>query len=233
MPLQRVVERDTLANQPLTVIDQQPQIELRALSCAAGKASRPSRNAARATEIASMLSDFPRPRTPRGDAAISLVVTRRTRSPRRIRNRSNDPETCRQSSIAHTRSPPRRRAHANNAANPLAPTCTVCSPTNSPVVANDATIVCERLCASAPSTIMTSSTSTSTGWTPGGHGLLRALPRSYQVTPDIPDRRRATQRKVVRPNGRQPERESARRRSGTISTASDITDTEDQNSKPG
>jgi hypothetical protein len=58
------------------------------------------------------------------------------------------------------------------------------------------------------------------------------MPRSYQVTPDIPDRRRATQRKVVRPNGRQPERESARRRSGTISTASDITDTTDHNSKP-
>src|SRR5215217_2313294 len=29
--------------------------------------------------------------------------------------------------------------------------------------------------------------------TPGGHGLLEAVPRIYQVTPDIPDRRRATQ----------------------------------------
>ena len=37
-------------------------------------------------------------------------------------------------------------------------------------------------------------------WTPGGHGLLGALPRSYQVTPDIPDRRRATQQKEVRPD---------------------------------
>src|SRR5215207_7506938 len=67
---------------------------------------------------------------------------------------------------------------------------------------------------------------------PGGHGLLRALPRSYQVTPDIPNRRRATQRKVVRPNGRQPARESARRRSGTIPSASDITDDPNHNSKP-
>ena len=41
---------------------------------------------------------------------------------------------------------------------------------------------------------------TSGCWTPGGQGLLRALPRSYQVTPDIPDRRRATQQKEVRPN---------------------------------
>jgi hypothetical protein len=28
MPLQRVVERDALAHEPLTVVDQQPQIEL-------------------------------------------------------------------------------------------------------------------------------------------------------------------------------------------------------------
>src|ERR671929_701839 len=36
--------------------------------------------------------------------------------------------------------------------------------------------------------------------TPGGHGLLEALPRIYQVTPDIPDRRRATKHKEVRPS---------------------------------
>src|SRR3954471_480662 len=38
------------------------------------------------------------------------------------------------------------------------------------------------------------------GRTSGGHGLLEAKPRIYQVTPDIPDRRRATQQKEVRPN---------------------------------
>jgi hypothetical protein len=38
------------------------------------------------------------------------------------------------------------------------------------------------------------------GRTPGGHGLLEALPRIYQVTPDIPDRRRATKQKEVRPS---------------------------------
>src|SRR5919112_4102395 len=37
-------------------------------------------------------------------------------------------------------------------------------------------------------------------WTPGGHGLLEALPRIYQVTPEVPDRRRATQQKEVRPS---------------------------------
>src|ERR687896_1117872 len=37
-------------------------------------------------------------------------------------------------------------------------------------------------------------------WTPGGHGLLEALPRIYQVTPEVPDRRRATKHKEVRPS---------------------------------
>jgi hypothetical protein len=69
-------------------------------------------------------------------------------------------------------------------------------------------------------------------WTAGGHGLLGALPRSFQVTPDIPDRRRATQQKEVRPTGRQPQRESARRPVGTISSASDVTDEPNRNSKP-
>src|ERR687897_1462346 len=36
--------------------------------------------------------------------------------------------------------------------------------------------------------------------TPGGHGLLEAVPRIYQVTPEIPDRRRATKQKEVRPS---------------------------------
>jgi hypothetical protein len=146
-----------------------------------------------------MLSDLPRPRASRRDAAISLLGTRSTRSPRSIKNRSNEPETCRQSSSAHSRSAPRPRAQRSNAAEPFAPDWTVCSPSSSPVVAETATIVCERLWVSAPNTIIDLVHLHSNEWTSGGHGLLRALPRSYQVTPDIPDRRRATQQKVVRP----------------------------------
>src|SRR4051812_7730466 len=101
-----------------------------------------------------MLSDLPRPRACRRDAAINLLATRSTRSPRSIRNRSNEPETCRQSSSAHTRSAPRLRAHPSNAAAPFAPDWTVCSPSSSPVVAETAAIVCERLWVSAPSTII-------------------------------------------------------------------------------
>ena len=92
-----------------------------------------------------MLSDFPRVLAARRESAISLVGTRSTRSPRAIKNRSNDPATCRQSSNAQTRSPASPRAQITSAANPRAPTCTVFSPKSSPVAAATAAIVCERL----------------------------------------------------------------------------------------
>jgi hypothetical protein len=98
-------------------------------------------------------------------------------------------------------------------------------------------LTARRSCASAcgcPQRARSSTPSTflSIDWTSGGHGLPGALPRSFQVTPDIPDRRRATKQKVVRPNGRQPQRESARRRSRNRHLASDVTDDPNRNSKP-
>ena len=45
-------------------------------------------------------------------------------------------------------------AQPSSAAEPFAPDWTVCSSSSSPVVAETAAIVCERLCASAPSTII-------------------------------------------------------------------------------
>src|SRR3954453_4433875 len=73
----------------------------------------------------------------------------------------------------------------------------------------------------------------SQGRTPGGHGLLEAGPRIYQVTPDIPGRRRATQQEQVRP---QIWPTASKRVSsppvGTIPSASDITDDPNHNSKP-
>ena len=105
---------------------------------------------------------------------------RSTRSPRSIKNRSKDPDTCRQSSSAQTRSSPSSRAHDNSPPNPARPTWTVRSPTNSPVAAPTPAIVCERLWVSAPSTIMALVLS-DRGSTAGGHGLLGALPRSLSV----------------------------------------------------
>ena len=85
---------------------------------------------------------------------------------------------------------------------------------------------------SAPSTIIDPSTTTSIEWTPGGHGLLGAVPRSYQVTPEHPRPATSDTAKVVKPNGRQPERDSARRRSRSLHLASDVTDEANQHSKP-
>jgi hypothetical protein len=62
--------------------------------------------------------------------------------------------------------------------------------------------------------------------------LLWALPRSYQVTPDIPTGDERHNKTRSGHSGRQPQRESARRPVGTISTVSDITDTPYPNSKP-
>ena len=227
MPLQRVVERDALADQPLAVIDQQPQIELRARPAAPPAASsRPSRSAARATAIASMLSDLPRSRRRAASRPSACVGTRTTRSPRAIRNRSNEPETCRQSSSAHTRSPPRPRAQTQQRGEArgadLRP--------SSRRAARRSPRRPRRSCASAcgcphRARSLTSSTSSSRlKWTPGGHGLLGALPRSYQVTPDIPDRRRATQQKEVRPTGPTASKRVSSPPVGTFSSASDVTD---------
>jgi hypothetical protein len=62
-------------------------------------------------------------------------------------------------------------------------------------------------------------------WTAGGHDLLRARPRSFQVTPNIPT---GDERHNKRKSGHRPT--ASKRVSSppveTISTASDITDTE-------
>ena len=60
-------------------------------------------------------------------------------------------------------------------------------------------------------------------------GLLDEQVQAFRQRPlgrcwRIPDRRRGTQQKVVRPNGRQPQRESARRRWRSLHLTSDITD---------
>jgi hypothetical protein len=106
--------------------------------------------------MASMPSDLPRWRELLRVSAIKLVGIRSTRSPRSIKNRSKDPDTCRQSSSAQTRSASSSRAHDSSATNPARPTATVRSPSTSPVAALMPAIVCERLWVSAPSTIIAS-----------------------------------------------------------------------------
>src|SRR3954462_6793862 len=73
----------------------------------------------------------------------------------------------------------------------------------------------------------------SQGRTPGGHGLREAVPRIYQVTPDIPGRRRATKQEQVRP---QIWPTASKRVSsppgGTIPSAAELTPDPNHNSKP-
>ena len=79
-----------------------------------------------------MRSDLPRSR-PRGARGHQLG-RRRARRARRARAETarRRPDTCRQSSIAHTRSPSRPRAHTSSAANPARADLDRLSPTSSP-----------------------------------------------------------------------------------------------------
>jgi hypothetical protein len=57
-----------------------------------------------------------------------------------------------------------------------------------------------------------------------GIGARPAVPRSYQATPNIPDRRRATQQEEVRPDGSTASKRVSSPPVGTIPTTSDVTD---------
>ena len=78
-----------------------------------GRSSRGSRKAALATASASIGSDLPRARPARRSGAISLGGTRTSSSPAASSSRSSARVSCRQSSSAHNRSPPKRDAHAD------------------------------------------------------------------------------------------------------------------------
>ena len=187
--------------------------------------ARPNSKTTRATANASIRSDLPRSRLERRELAISRVDTRTTRSPRAIRNRLREPKRAGSppapTPVHHpepepTAAPDRTRRE---------PTPTVLSPSISPVPAPMAAMVCELLCMSAPRTNHPLVPFFSRlKWTAGGHGLLRAVPRTLSVTPDIPDRRRAKttgSQALARPTA------SMRVSSppvGTIPSASDVTD---------
>src|SRR3954469_20097130 len=71
------------------------------------------------------------------------------------------------------------------------------------------------------------------GRTSGGHGLLKAVPRIYQVTPDIPDRRRATKQKKSGPSPADSLNESQlAARTGTSPPRRTSPTSPNQNSKP-
>ena len=124
----------------------------------AGDASRPSASSSRAGPARRVRSETAR-RSPRhaGSPPAPTPARRPARAPRRPARRSPWRRPGPSARPSARRSPPRPR----------------------------------RSCASAcgcphRARSLTSSTSTSIEWTSGGHGLLGALPRSYQVTPEHP-----------------------------------------------
>lgn len=124
-------------------------------------------------------------------------------------------ETCRQSSIAQTRSPwpPRSRAQRSAARCPGSSALIVRSPAIAPVWPSTAASEWERLWVSAPMmTMLVPSLPVGLCWkrTPADRPQFGAVPRSYQVTPVILGRRRATQPTQVSPTGRQRADEPAR-----------------------
>jgi hypothetical protein len=122
--------------------------------CAPGRFSIPSLSAARATLNASIESDLPRSRDERRAPAMCFGATRTIRSPRAIRKRSSAPDTCRQSSIAHTRSGSSFRAQRSSLPKPPLRAGTVSSPRATAVSASTAPQVCVFLCVSVPITII-------------------------------------------------------------------------------
>src|SRR4051812_6622208 len=181
-------------------------------SCAAGSPSRPSRNAARATANASIASDLPRLRAPRRASAISFVATRITRSPLRQQKplqRTRDmPAVLKRPNplLAHRTRPIEQRDKApladrdrlltehlagcrddrRDRVRTLVHVCTEHNHSRCPFTSTEADSPADTAC-----------------W-----GRYHAPIKSRR---DVPDQRRATQQKQVRPNGRQPQRESARR----------------------
>ncbi len=163
-------------------------------SCAVGRFSMPSRSAARATASASIRSDLPRSRLAaprvghqlRRDANDALAA-----ADQKPLERAGDVPAVlqRPDSIARRDRAPIGAARAN----PRAPTADRLLAEHLAGRRGDRgdrvrALVHVRTEHDHPPRPFSSRLK----WTPGGHGLLRARPRSYQVTPDIPDRRRAT-----------------------------------------
>ena len=133
--------------------------------------------------------------------AISFGGTRTTRSPRASRKRSSAPETCRQSSIAHTRSRAERRAPTRSrSSNERRLALTVALGDLAARALVDRRDGVRHLVRVRPEHdhLHRPFVGIPDERIAGGHISVGAMPRSYQVTPEILGRRRATQPPTVR-----------------------------------
>jgi hypothetical protein len=150
VPAQVVDQGGALRDEALAVIDEQADVELAAREPRDWKG------------VESLADRGPRDRDGVDDVGLAALArgaarvgaTRTTRSPRTSRKRSRAPDTCRQSSIAHTRSAPTPRAHRSRSSNERRLALVVRSAHARPVAASTTATVCERLWVSAPITII-------------------------------------------------------------------------------
>ena len=150
-----------------------------------------------------MASDLPRSRAALRSRTVSLGATRTTASPWASRKRSSAPETCRQSSIAHTRSLPWPRAQVSKRLEgaPLGRHCPLGEhPPARRLDRGDRVRPLVRVGADHDHRLRPS-----LGWSAGDRiaggqfSVQSTRPRIYQVTPEILGRRRATRHQKVRP----------------------------------
>ena len=114
MPAQPLLIAAAGCDQILAMVDEQANVERGAVQVRAGERLDPFPERGAGDANASIESDLPRSRDERRAPAMCFGATRTIRSPRAIRNRSSAPDTCRQSSIAHTRSGSSARAQRNS-----------------------------------------------------------------------------------------------------------------------
>ena len=186
MPLQRVVDRDPRANEPLAVIDEQPQIELGPVQVRRrqrfetftqrGAGDRERVDAVGLSAAAGLAPRAGRQRRVHAQDTLAALDQKPLQGARHMPAILDRPHPI----LAQAACP------REQAGGPWRPTAR-----SARRAARRTSLRPRRSCASAcgcphRARSWPSSTSTRLGWTPGGHGLLGAMPRSYQVTPRPP-----------------------------------------------
>ncbi len=156
---------------------------------APGKLSMPSLRTARATDRASIWSDFPASRSPRRETPISLGGTLTTRSPEVTSARSRWWDTCRQSSSAHTTSGSSWCAHCSAWRCPASSAAISRSPTDlaGPGIDGGECVGALVGIRSNHDHRLVPSFEVRLSGSPADRSELGRLPRSDEVTPVIPD----------------------------------------------
>ena len=224
MPAQPLLLLAASRDEVLAVVDQQTNVERLAVQVRSREILDTFLRAPPATLNASIESDLPRSRAERERPPCAWARRARPARRGRSRNRSNAPDTCRQSSIAHTRSGSSARAHASS----LPKLSSACRHRQLPARGGgeriDRPAVWVFLWVSVPITIMLNRPFDDelTKRTPADTSHSGLVPSSYQVTPVVLGRRRATRHPSVRPPGRQKVNESARRQPENQPERSDV-----------